>query len=257
MRPWRFAVEPFCIADNFYYVGNKNVSAHLIDTGDGLILLDTAFPQTVYLLLESVRKLGFDPADIARILHSHAHYDHMGGTRAIVELTGAKTYLGVGDVEFLRSRTELTWAAEYGVEFSETFDLDVALKDGDMVALGNTEILCVHTPGHTPGATSWFFDVTWQGSTCRVGFHGGPGHNTLTDEFLARYDLPDTCRADFARSIDRLRQEHVDIHLGLHPNQSDTLAKAKRMTETDNPFIDPQRWGAFLDGCGRNIPGAS
>ena len=55
--------------------------SHLIDTGDGLILIDTAYPQTVYLLLESIRRLGFGPADIRYLLNCHAHYDHCGGTR--------------------------------------------------------------------------------------------------------------------------------------------------------------------------------
>ena len=69
IHPWDYAVEPFRIAGGLYYVGNKYVSSHLIDTGDGLILLDTSFPQTVYLLLESIRRLGFYPADIHTILH--------------------------------------------------------------------------------------------------------------------------------------------------------------------------------------------
>jgi metallo-beta-lactamase class B len=93
MHPWDYAVEPFCIAGNLYYVGNRDVSSHLIDTGEGLILLDTAFPQTVYLLLESIRRLGYDPDDIHTIVHCHGHYDHFGGTRALVELTGARTAL--------------------------------------------------------------------------------------------------------------------------------------------------------------------
>ncbi len=97
-QPWKFQVEPFCIVSGLYYVGNSNVSSHLIDTGDGLILLDTGFPQTGYLLLESIRRLGFDPHDVAYILHCHGHYDHFGGTRAIVELTSAQTFLGEGDV---------------------------------------------------------------------------------------------------------------------------------------------------------------
>lgn len=60
-HPWKFYVEPFRIAGGLYFVGNADVSVYLIDTGDGLILLDTAFPQTLYLLLESIRRLGFDP----------------------------------------------------------------------------------------------------------------------------------------------------------------------------------------------------
>ena len=46
-HPWKFATKPFRIAGNLYYVGNADVSAYLLDTGEGLILIDTAFPQTL------------------------------------------------------------------------------------------------------------------------------------------------------------------------------------------------------------------
>ena len=108
-HPWKYHVEPFRIIGNLYYVGNSDVSSHLIDTTQGLVLLDTGFPQTVYLLLESVRRLGFNPDDIRYILHCHGHYDHFGGTRAIVELTGAKTALGADDIEINMCNGNISW----------------------------------------------------------------------------------------------------------------------------------------------------
>ena len=99
--PWLYDTEPFHIADNLYYVGNTSVSSHLIDTGEGLLLLDTTYQQTGYMLLESIRKLGFDPADIRWILHSHGHIDHFGATRMLVEKYGCKTYMPEADIPFL------------------------------------------------------------------------------------------------------------------------------------------------------------
>jgi len=197
LRPWKFRAQPFRIAGGLYYVGNANVSSHLIDTGDGLILLDTAFPQTVYLLLESIRRLGFSPDDIAYILHCHGHYDHFGGTRAIVELTGAKTFLGEADVEILESRPELSWAPEYGVEFYESFEVGTLLRGGEVVSLGHTSVECVATPGHTPGSMSYFFDVVEKERKYTAGIHGGPGLNTLTGEYLERYGLLPSRRHDY------------------------------------------------------------
>ena len=71
--PWMWECKPFAIADNLYYVGDKDVSCHLFDTGEGLLLLDASYPQACYLLLESIRELGFDPHDIKWILHTHGH----------------------------------------------------------------------------------------------------------------------------------------------------------------------------------------
>jgi len=246
-HPWEFAAEAFRIADGLCYVGNASVSSHLIDTGAGLVLIDTTYPQTVYLLLESVRRLGFDPDDIRHILHIHAHYDHCGGTRAIVELTGAETYLGEPDVEIVERFLDQTWAPEYGFGFHEGFRVDHPLHDGDVVRIGEVAFDCVAIPGHTPGSMSFFFEAAEGGRTYRVGIHGGPGLNTLTDEYLTKNNLPFSRRDDYLRSLERLRRENVDVFLGAHPAQNDTLGKRERMTDDENPFIDPSAWGAFLD----------
>lgn len=246
IHPWKYGVEPFRIAGNLYYVGNSNVSSHLIDTGQGLILLDTAFPQTLYLLLESIRRLEFDPDDIRYILHCHGHYDHFGGTRALVELTGAKTALGKGDVEILTERPNLSWAPEYGVEFYETFEVDRPLLDRETLALGTTSIECFHIPGHTPGAMSYFFEIIESGRTYTVGIHGGPGLNTLSEEYLRKYGLPMSRRTDYMRSLERLKERQVDIFIGAHPGQNATLAKRSLMKEGKNPFLDRTAWQMYL-----------
>ena len=93
-------MDPFRIFGNLYFVGTTFVSSHVIDTGEGLILLDSGYPQCTYLVTEGMRRLGLDPMDIKYILHSHGHYDHIGGTRALVELTGTKTIIGREDVDY-------------------------------------------------------------------------------------------------------------------------------------------------------------
>ncbi len=246
IHPWEYHVEPFRIACGLYYVGNSKVSSHLIDTGEGLVLLDTAFPQTVYLLLESIRRLGFDPADLRSILHCHGHYDHFGGTKAIVELTGAKTAMGIDDEFILTERPELSWSPEYGVDFHESFVLDCPLRDGQTLTIGKIDIECVHTPGHTPGSMSFFFQIHDGRNEYAVGIHGGPGINTLTDEYLARYDLSRRTRSRYMESIEKLKARKVDIFIGAHPDQNDTLGKRKRMINGENPFIDKEAWPAFL-----------
>ncbi len=246
-HPWESAVEPFCIAGNLYYVGNKDVSAHLIDTGDGLILIDSTFPQTVYLLLESIRKLGFDPQDLAYIIHSHAHYDHSGGTQALVELTGAKTAVGKGDLRMLTDRQSLIWAKEYGVMYYEQFHVDIALTDQDTLKLGDTTIRCIHSPGHTDGTMSFLFNVKNGDTTYTAGMHGGPGWNTLTDEYLSENNRSEQNRKEFRESARRLLEFDVDIHLGIHPPQNDLFNRLAEKTEEHNPFINKESWPAFLN----------
>lgn len=247
-HPWKYRVDPFRIAGNLYYVGNTNVSCHLFDTGDGLILLDTAYPQSVYLLLESIRKLGFDPNDIRYVLHTHGHYDHMGGTPAIVGLIDTKTALGKEDVPYVAEPGELSWAPEYEVPFYEAFKPDILLSDGDKITLGSTEIECMHTPGHTPGTISYFTTVLERGQTYTLGIHGGPGLNTLTDNYMKKYGIPASAREDYLASMAKLRSRKVDIFIGAHPSQNDTFAKRDRTTDEKNAFIAPEDWMRFLDG---------
>ena len=54
MKPWEGYLEPFKIFGNLYFVGTTFVSSHIIDTGDGLILIDSQYPQSLYLLLENI-----------------------------------------------------------------------------------------------------------------------------------------------------------------------------------------------------------
>jgi len=255
IHPWKYYVEPFCIVENLYYVGNSDVSSHLIDTSQGLILLDTGFPQTVYLLLESIRRLGFNPDEIRYILHCHGHYDHFGGTRAIVELTGAKTALGEEDIEILQERPELSWAFEYGVEFYETFEVDKPLTDGQIISVGNTSIECLHIPGHTPGAMSYFFEINDRGSAYTVGIHGGLGLNTLSKEYLEKYRLPLSRQTDYMNSLQRLKERAVDIFIAAHPGQNATLVKRSLMKDGKNPFLNNTAWPMFLEALEKNAKG--
>ena len=69
-------MEPYQVVPGVYYVGNKYVGSYLLDTDAGLILIDAALQETDYLLLESIRKVGYDPAKIKKLLISHGHIDH-------------------------------------------------------------------------------------------------------------------------------------------------------------------------------------
>ncbi len=257
IHPWNFRTPPCMIAGNIYYIGNRNVSAHLVSTREGHILIDSGFPQTVYLTLDSMRILGIDPCDIKYIIHTHAHYDHAGGTRALVELSRAKTFLGAGDAFIINKRPELFWANEYGMPFYEQFEIDELLEDGDVVSLGEISIDCVHTPGHTPGAMSYFLEVEEDGCIYKAGLHGGPGINTLSDEYITRYHLDGSWREIYFQSLMKLKNRKVDIFLAAHPSQNDTLSKIRRLNEdaatnkecgsSVNPFIDSEAWSAFLN----------
>ena len=250
--PWKGYIKPFRIIGNLYFAGSRPASTHIIDTGEGLIMIDPGYPQTLYLVLANMADLGLNYRDIKYIVHSHGHYDHLGATKALVELTGAKTFLGKADLPYADGTVNLTWAKELGSEYFEAFTPDVLLSDGDTISLGNTTIKCLSTPGHTPGTMSFFFDVYDGEKTYKCAMHGGVGLNSMKKDFLSKYGLSTDCRLDFINGLEKVRDLPVDIFIGNHVGNNKTEEKAAILQSDPNgknPFIDPNEWRLFIDSC--------
>lgn len=227
-------IEPFKIIGNVYFVGTFPASSHLIDTGDGLILIDSGYSDTLFLLINSIYKLGFSPYDIKYIIHTHWHGDHTEATAALVHLTGAKTFIGEKDAEKVK----------------KYFEPNILLKDGDVVKLGNTEIEVMETPGHTKGTVSLFFEAGENGEKYQVGTFGGAGVNTLA---AGKFDYED-CRNDYRKSISKLKNKKVDVFIGNHVWHNDTEAKGEILRTTgENRFIDGSIWCEFLGFCEKRL----
>ena len=117
------------------------------------------------------------------------------------------------------------------------------ISDGDQLALGNTIVTFMDTPGHTKGTISLFFDTQDGENTYRVAMFGGAGVNTM---YKDHFDY-DGCREDFRASIHRLRNERVDVVLGNHVGHNDTVNKGRLLLETgENRFVDGDLWQSFL-----------
>lgn len=248
-HPEKYNVEPFQIFGNLYYVGDKKVCMHLVDTGEGLILFDSGYSHNYDGLISAIEKLGFSPADIKILIHSHAHFDHFGGGDRLRETYGVKIYMSAVDTELTRQMPEraLMYLAP-GKEDAICYP-DVTIEDGEEICLGNTKIQCVLSPGHTPGTMTFFFQATDGEKVLNVGYFGGVGFLPLYKEYLAQYQLPANMLEALQDTVDKLRKYPVDIFLGNHPNHNCTLEKRQHMLENkgENPFVNPAGWQIFLD----------
>lgn len=164
----------------------KAVCSHLIDTGAGLIVIDTSYPELDHLLINSIWEAGFNPKDIKIVLHTHLHYDHFGATNTLTKIYGAKAYVGKDEWESVQRKPELAVIPQDKYLSYRMIHPDVLLEDGDEIRLGNTVIHCVETVGHTEGTMSFFFDVEDGGKVWRAGTFGGAGFITMYKEFFIR-----------------------------------------------------------------------
>ncbi len=245
-------MDPFKIADNLYYVGDKKVCIHLVDTGDGLILIDSGYFGAAHLLVDNIWRAGFDPRDIKLIIHTHGHTDHYGASDEFRRMYGCKLAISRVDEEVLRPLREEGRAMHGFFPLSKVPEFDMLIEDGDVIEMGNTKIRCVLTPGHTPGVITLFFDTTYEGKTYPVGLYGGAGINALTLKYIysdKNYTSYIGCDRDMLKSIEKIWDEPVVIHLGNHPGNNKTLEKREKMIkEGGNPFVDPESWHNFLGG---------
>ena len=245
--PWLYDAQPFEIASGLFYVGNKSVSSHLFDTGEGLLLLDSGYPTTTYLLLESIRILGFKPENIKWILHTHAHFDHFGATRYLKEKYGCITYMPEADMPLLEEQSDLNYCKELGLPYSPPYDtwfaVDKTVVPGDRMQFGNLTVTALSAAGHTPGTMAYFFDLP---CGYRAAMHGGIGWNTLKSTYINAHGLDDSWRKAYLQSLAALMDIPVDIALGNHPEQTRTFEKAAAKSNSHNPFINPLEWKQML-----------
>ena len=243
-------VHPFQIFGNVWYVGDSWVCVHLIDTGDGLLLLDGGNIGATAMLVNAIWEAGFKPSDVRWMALSHGHLDHIGAATFFRRMFGTEIYMGEPDALSFQYHPELSLVHEAGSLAHDVFEVDHRITDGETIRFGNTEILFYLTPGHTDGVISAFFDATDGKRTVRAGYFGGFGFNTMRKDFLL--DIGDTefrTRQVYLDSLAKVRDQKVELFLGNHCGNNHTLEKAEMLRAgcKDNPFIDSTEWGCFLD----------
>ena len=232
---WNDPFPPFQMMGNIYYVGTSGVSAWLITTRSGHILLDGGLPQSSPQIIANIGVLGFDIRDVKYLLNSHAHFDHAGGLAALQRASGAQMVASAADREVLE-----TGRVTYGPTADITVPpvhVDRLVGQGDTVSLGGVTLTAHIMPGHTPGCTGWSMDVRDEnGQGHRVFFHCS---TTTGGQALAPESYPGMVAA-YRSTFDYVRGLRADIFLANHANFFDLQGKRARQIAGDaQAFVDP------------------
>jgi hypothetical protein len=114
--------EPRKIIGSIYYVGANLISAFLIVTPAGDILLDTGPIQMLPQVAANIEKLGFRMQDVKMLLNSHAHEDHCGGFAEFKRRTGAMVFVSKLDGELMMrgGKGDFYWGDDAAYELRKT-----------------------------------------------------------------------------------------------------------------------------------------
>lgn len=231
----------FKVVGNTYSVGISAVTAYLVKTSDGLILIDTTFDETAPWVAESIEKLGFKLADIKIILGSHAHLDHQGGSAWMkVHAPDAKLMIMEGDAETVEKGSPAVEGIGRGMP---AVKVDRVLHDGDKVTLGDVTVSVWKTAGHTRGASSFEWQTTENGKTYDVLLMGSQQAATK----LVPEEYPGIVK-DQIDGWERLLSLRPDVWFGGHPWQHNNVDKYEAMLAEpgSNPFVDPKGYRCLV-----------
>lgn len=230
VTPWK----PF---DNVDYVGICWVSAWLIHTDDGVVLIDTLYGPFTKQIIENIKATGTDLADIKYVMMTHGHFDHAGGAAAIKPLLPNAKFVMTQAGWFEAQQSAKRSMGRRAWKMIET---DIVLEDGESVELGGNKFTLIETPGHTWGTASYLYDVKDGDKSYRAVTIGGLGLNAIegprqVEAYIASVDR-------IAGMVDE-KGEKVQVHLTTHGFSNnldeDRQKHLARKEGEPNVFVNP------------------
>ena len=232
------AREPFQVFDNLYFLGTGEVASYVITTSDGLILIDTLYggPYTPYLL-DNMREMGLDIADVKYVLILQGHWDHYMGARTLQD----------EHTDALFGAAEEDWKMIEADQGDRAPRRDFVIEEGGTLTLGDTTLHFEITPGHTPGTTSIRLPVFDNGQRHEAYFHGGSALRSDDPAVIAEF-LADLERIKQIPDIEVQIINHYDIHASNADNLFERAERlANRQPGDPHPWVAPDDFQNWLD----------
>lgn len=244
---WADPSPPARIFGTVHHVGTCGITALLIVSPKGHVLLDGGPPDAAPLIAANIRRLGFEPRDVRYLLNSHEHLDHAGGLAALQRLTGAAVVARAPARPVLESGT--IGAADPQAGAIPGFPGVVVgrvIAEGETLRLGPLRLTAHATPGHTDGGTSW----TWR--SCEAGAcHTFAYVDSLTPVSADNYRFADHPLrvAPFRITFAKVAALECDILLTPHPSASNLFARLAGQAA----LVDRNACAAYAAGAAKRL----
>lgn len=230
---WDKPAPPVRIHANTYLVGTCGISSILITGTDGHILIDGGTEAGADLIANNIRELGFRLGDVKFLLHSHEHFDHVGGIARLQQLTGAQLVASAPAAKVFETGTAGVGDPQAGMHKPfPSAKVDRVIGDRQTVRLGNLMLTAVATPGHTPGALTWHW-VSCDGGVCRSIVYADSLSPVSRDNY--RFSDHPEYAAAFRASIAKVAALDCDILVTPHLSASGMIKRmAARSFDEEN-----------------------
>lgn len=235
---WNDPAEPRQIHGNTWYVGTCGLSALLITSPEGHVLIDGATRKAAPMIEKSIAALGFRLKDVRYLLNSHEHLDHAGGIAQLQRDSGATVV----------ARNEAAIILEQGKsdrgdpQFLTTgaFPPVASVRrivDGETIVLGPIKLQAHATPGHTQGSTSWTWKSCHSGRCLDIAY--ADSLTAISDEVYRYSDeaAHPGVLAAFRKTLVTVAELPCDILLTPHPGASNLWSRIG--PEATAPLVDP------------------
>jgi metallo-beta-lactamase class B len=250
---WTQPQKPFRIYGNTYYVGSHGLSAILITSPEGHVLIDGTLPENAPMIESNIRALGFRVQDIKLILNSHAHGDHAGAIAALARDSGAQVAASAASAKALKLGGDDPDDPQHGMApFYPKVSKVRVLSDGQTVHLGPLALQMHAMPGHTPGSSGW----TWRSCEehrCLSMVYADSLSLLSTDDYRYTDPAHPERLAGYRHTLAMLAALPCDILLTPHPRDGFFDKAARIAPGTPNSLIDAQACKAYADEGQHNL----
>lgn len=240
---WDKPGPPFRIFGNSYYVGTCGITAILVTSDQGHILIDGSTEVGADLIASNIQSLGFSLKDVKILLHSHEHFDHVAGLARLQQLSGARLLASPEAAPVLQTGIAADSDPQAGMHKPfPAAQVDGIVRGGETVKLAKLAL----TPIATPGALSWLWQ-SCEEERCHTIVYADSLSPVSHDSY--RFSEHPVYLKNYRASLDKIVALDCSILLTAHPS----LGNMRERLKAPGGLLDPAACKVFTEASSTRL----